>query len=695
MRLAVQYYRPPFPDGHRWSGDLAVIAATGIDAVQLWVTWGWVEAEPGTYRFDDYDRLIELAAEAGLQVVLSTIAEIHPFWIHRVVPDSAMVDHRGQRVVSVPRRENHAGLTPGGCTDHPEVRRRLGAFLDACAGRYGGLAHLAGWDVWNETRWAVHARGHVCYCPHTLRAFHEWLEACHGGLNGLNEHWRRRYVDWKDVMPGTVPALLYTQTVEFQRFLTWRAGQHMAFRAERIRRHDGVHAVGGHCISPTVFSPGMDFEQAVSRGNDWDHVKSLDSYGLSMYPDFFIHDEADFGARIESARSACGSRPLWISELEAAPTGIGFTAGRPVGADDVRRWLWASAGHGARAAVLWQWYDELVGEESAAFGLSGHDGQAPERLAAVAETAAAFDEHRELLDHYRPEPGRVGVLVDESSYYLDWAQHGDAADMMSGSVIGYLRALERCGVPYTVLHGRHVTADDLARLRLVIMPAPLVVADEAGEHLAGWVRRGGVLLVEPELDGWSDTGFYRDPEDRPLARTLGLRGHGRRPADDGAGVAVRVGDSRHHLRAAQWREPVGAADDVTPAFSVDLPLGAGRVVGIGTFAGLAYYRDRYTEFESFVHAVARFCDALGALQMEEPRPSETLVRAGPTTGGWLVFVTNPSGEEETLRLRLPEMPTGDPVELLPAAAAAPGVDDATVTIPAAAGWTRVVYLPGA
>ncbi len=64
--------------------DLRAMRDGGLDTVQLWVLWGWVESVPGRFRFDDYDRLVELAGDAGLNVVLSTIAEIQPHWIHRL-----------------------------------------------------------------------------------------------------------------------------------------------------------------------------------------------------------------------------------------------------------------------------------------------------------------------------------------------------------------------------------------------------------------------------------------------------------------------------------------------------------------------------------------------------------------------------------------------------------------------------------
>ena len=59
MILGTQYYRPPFPERDLWHQDLAAMVKAGLDTVQLWACWGWIEPEPGRYRFDDYDELDE------------------------------------------------------------------------------------------------------------------------------------------------------------------------------------------------------------------------------------------------------------------------------------------------------------------------------------------------------------------------------------------------------------------------------------------------------------------------------------------------------------------------------------------------------------------------------------------------------------------------------------------------------------
>ena len=215
MRLGTQYYRPPFPLTGFWEDDLKKMADSGLNAVQLWVLWSWVEAKPGVFNFSDYDELVRIADKNGLDVVLSVIPELQPLWIHRIIPGSEMVNHLGHTVVSTNRNECHFGITPGGCTDHPEVWRRMQRFIEAAVNQYKNAPNLFGWDAWNELRWNVHAQGIVCYCEHTIQRFRDWLDKKYGGLDGLNQAWLRRYDRWDDVEPGRGTRRPFTEMTAF------------------------------------------------------------------------------------------------------------------------------------------------------------------------------------------------------------------------------------------------------------------------------------------------------------------------------------------------------------------------------------------------------------------------------------------------------------------------------------------------
>ena len=103
--LGTQYFRPPFPRANYWEDDIKAMRDAGLNTVQLWLVWGWCEPEPGTFVFDDYDRIADLAAKSGMGLVLSTLPEINPFWVPRVYPEGQMVDIEGHPVINCNRWE--------------------------------------------------------------------------------------------------------------------------------------------------------------------------------------------------------------------------------------------------------------------------------------------------------------------------------------------------------------------------------------------------------------------------------------------------------------------------------------------------------------------------------------------------------------------------------------------------------------
>ncbi len=676
MILAAQYYRPPFPERRYWKQDLADMKAAGLNAVQLWVLWSWVEPEPGRFVFDDYDELVKEAGKLKLGVVLSTIAELHPFWIHREIPDSHMIDHMGRPVISTNRGEAHQGLTPGGCTDNPEVLRRMRIFLETVASRYADAPNLAGWDIWNELRWNVQADGLVCFCPHTLKAFRKWLDGKYRGsarpktgpsdelsaegLEGLNTAWKRRYCDWADVMPGKLPRRPYTEMMEFEKFLQWRAAEHMRFRAEIIKRADPHHIVTAHGAQPSVHMAGDAENHAINRGNDWDLVKPLDGLGCSHFPFWFAMSDADFGVRVECTRAAAGARTLWVSELQGGSARQGFDVRPSVEAKPQQRWVWNGFGRGAKAVIFWCWRDEFFGRESSGYGLAGRDGLADERLALLKETSAVLHKHNGLLEAYKPDPAKVGVLFDPNGYNLEWAQDGMAARARD-SVIGYLTALEHRQIPYTVVESSHL--DGLAGLKLLILPFPLAVPDAAAGPIAAFVRAGGTVLVESEAGAYTDLGIYRYPAaERPLAAALGIEDLGRRPLTNPE-LRLVYKKTPYDLRADIWITPlvaggadVLACDPAGHVLATGRKLDEGTVIALGTFLGRKYAEARYEAFESFLAQLVAAAGALPDLTVRGEAPLQW--RSGLAGDARLLFITNQS-HEQVVRVRGPEALFGD------------------------------------
>ena len=653
MNVGVQYYRPPFPEEKYWEKDIAQIKQSGLNTVQLWVLWAWVEPKPDQFIFDDYDCLVKLAGKNGLGVILSAIAEIQPYWIHREVPGSEMVDHMGHKVISSNRHECHFGLTPGGCTDKPGVWEHMKHFFTEVVSRYRSAPNLRGWDAWNELRWNVQADGFVCYCDYTLKAFRQWLSSKYGGLEELNKTWKRRYGSFDEIMPGRLPDKnAYTEMMAFERFLTWRANQHAKARYGVMKALDPKHPITVHGESPSVLWPGSmeRFDHAVNRGNDWFFADDLDGVGCSNFPRWFNSDDADFAMRVEFVKSASHDKLVWLSEVQGGRSTVGFKIYPDVDALSQQRWVWNGIACGADTILFWCWRDEVFGRESGGFGISGSDGLAEERLAAMKVTGKLIKDYSNLIAKYKPTKPEVGVFFSPQSYYLNWAQEGSAFRTMRG-LLGYARSLARQSIPFLVVEEEHL--DAMSDLKALFLPRTIVSSEAVEEALAQFVKKGGTLICESECGAFSPEGIYRYPEDRFMARLSGISEVGRRHIKSDR-ITATIDSQELSLGVTQWLTPwqkdkgTVLAENEDGALIVEVPVGKGRMVLCGSYFGDPYLGSWTADFERFVELTIRRSGWKPEVEVASPKPDKdsfVYVKWGESAGKKIVFVFFPPKQD--------------------------------------------------
>lgn len=667
MNIGTQYYRAPFPESEYWERDFKKIRESGFNTVQLWVSWGWVEANPDKFIWDEYDQLVELAAKNKLGVVLSTLAEIHPNWIHRVIPGSEMIDNLGHKVVSCARREHHFGLTPGGCSDHPEVWQRMANFIRETGRRYASLDNLRGWDIWNELRWNVHADGLACFCKHTLAAFRKWLEQRHGSLEALNHAWKRRYASWDDVMPGKLPDRVYTEMMAFQHFITARADAHAAARYDVMREIDKIHPITAHGSRPTPLYPGVvkEYEYALDRGNDWNIADKLDGVGCSSFPVWERVDDADFALRIDMVKSAARGKKVWLSEIQGGRSVVGFDMQDtlPVTASRQQRWIWNGLACGADTILFWCWRDEIFGRESGGFGISGADGFADERLAATKLTGALLEKHAALFDTYTPHKAQAGIFFSPQSYYLAWSQDGNATRIRDG-LTSYGRALSRRSIPLICIEETHLGILDDPELKVLFMPR-IIVTDTATENaLLRFVERGGTLVVESECGAFNSAGFYRYPEKRFLARA-GIEEAGRRLLATNPDPVFHYNGKDHRPGVAQWLTPLKTQTSATETNLCTVKQhGAGRIIHLASYPGNAWREKWNPDFENLIMAIISDAGITPPAIAETPAADEknfVYLKSGKTKNGTLLFVFFPENAKNARIALSPEIFPGNKV----------------------------------
>ncbi len=131
-----QYFRPPNPPAEDWARDLARIKEHGFNTVKYWIPWSWVHRGTDEFDFSEIDRLMELAAENRLRVVLNIILEDAPYWLEERYPEARYRAHDETLVKLTAATNTPCGGWPGLCLDNEPIRQEAAKVLRQVAERY-------------------------------------------------------------------------------------------------------------------------------------------------------------------------------------------------------------------------------------------------------------------------------------------------------------------------------------------------------------------------------------------------------------------------------------------------------------------------------------------------------------------------------------------------------------------------------
>ena len=196
FHFCVQYYRQPTPTPDEWAGDLKHIADLGFTTIQLRPQWAWHEVEEGTFRWDDMDALISLAAGNGLKILFKFFLESAPGWLFKNY-DAERVASNGTPIKPRARGSFYVGgWMP--CFDNPVVWEKASRFVAAGVERYKDRENILGWHLWNEPRSRPF---NDCACKHSTAHYRGWLREKFGTVDKLNETFGLAVRDFEDIDP--------------------------------------------------------------------------------------------------------------------------------------------------------------------------------------------------------------------------------------------------------------------------------------------------------------------------------------------------------------------------------------------------------------------------------------------------------------------------------------------------------------
>ncbi len=191
---------------------------------------------------------------------------------------------------------------------------------------------------------------------------------------------------------------------------------------------------------------------------------------------------------------------------------------------------------------------------------------------AVAGAVREVNKRKPWLTHKTPEPW-AAVLVSDNTRVFYGRSAGQVEDRYLANVFGFFRAALEEHLPFTLINDWNLTAEDLARFKVLVLPNAACLSETQGEAVRRFVDRGGgprhrtVRRVR-----------YAPQRARARRRAGSQAARGGHVPDPGQGTGREL---RPHLAAGLLAEAEGR---------VGLP--AARITGFVPRAGPAHEADR-------------------------------------------------------------------------------------------------------
>jgi beta-galactosidase len=492
MTIGVYYYPEAWPE-NQWARDFANMRKLGLEFVHMGeFAWALYEPEEGHYTLDWLERVVNLAAKAGLKVVLCTPSATPPVWLSEKYPEILMVDAEGRRMAHGTR--THANWSS------PLYRQYVAKINTQLARRFGHNPAVVGWQIDNELS---HYGRQFSYDDFSRTNFQSWLKRKYGTFEGLNRDWgnsfwSQLYQNFEQVRIPNKEELLAPPNphalLDFERWFADEAADYIREQAATLRQYSRHQWV-------TTNHMGMhrDVNPALTRDD-------VDITTWTVYPvhgellsdsgplGFRLGDSAMLGFMHDFARNLNGYSG--VMELQPGQVNWGDVNPQPLpGA--IHLWLMHAFGSGANLICSYRYRQPRAGSEMYHYGFVGPDGVTP--LPGGLEYAQAMTEIQQLRKLRRPDAKipsayaarRAAILYNYDNRY-DLDNHpGTSRWNTMGHVLRYYRALKALRAPVDV-----ITEDrDFASYPFLIAPAYQLLDKSLVERWTRYVQNGGHLVL--------------------------------------------------------------------------------------------------------------------------------------------------------------------------------------------------------
>ena len=365
MVLGVYYYPEHWSPG-QWERDIKNIAEHGFEFIHM-AEFAWAQMEPneGSYDFSWLDKVIKLADENGLKVILGTPTPCPPVWLSQKHPDIFIRDADYQL-------KEH-GTRANMSLSNPIVLEYTQKIVAEMGKRYGKHKAVMGWQIDNEPE------AKEDYSEAAQDAFRIWLKKKYSSIESLNKawgtaFWSQLYSSFEQVNIhnasnvgwwGTNPMAL----LDFKRFTADNQAAFLDFQADELRKY----------IDESQFIT----TNYVAKGNGADPRRStkMDFASFTAYPNYGSSNLGDLGFRLGDYSVLMYANDYYRSVdgitgvMEIQPGQVNWANHNSLlQPGTVRMWLWHCFAGGSSYACSYRYRQVLYGAEQYHHGIVATDG---------------------------------------------------------------------------------------------------------------------------------------------------------------------------------------------------------------------------------------------------------------------------------------------------------------------------------
>ena len=316
----------------------------------------------------------------------------------------------------------------------------------------------------------------LCWSPHCLAKFREWLKEVYGSINRLNEEWGTDFKSWEEVVPMTTEEAQahgnYAPWADHRTFMEITFADIFKFIKELIKELDPSAIVGITGTQAPYPHNGCDW---------WRLDKVLD--WLEIYS---IGGQEELHRSFSSSIIICGA------------TGYGGYG------PSLKDQIWRRLFHDHKGALVFWIYSEM--DPDLKFNPSGKDlSQVFNEIERGIGKAimSANREHDGIAIHYSMASAHGAWIQDgkitKDLGYSTWTSKEFKTFMNNRE--GWNMLLEHLGLQYDYVSSEQIENGILrsGEYKVLILPYSIALSRKEVEEIKAFVKNGGILIADAKI----------------------------------------------------------------------------------------------------------------------------------------------------------------------------------------------------